>query len=297
MPKNEGVLIRKDNAAALGEVAREFGGIPKSEVGERVERGNAPRKPDHNLISVYNNSAVVLVPSNIVQIYKTGSVQDRSPIMTRELGNVAWHASTPNGVNEGTYAVMLTQATIEGIGKALVAGVVKVRLDDTNEGLFANPQYNNLTSMATEPVGMFKVLYVDTAGDSDTWGFIQLAVPMDEEFDAEITGNTSLGGNQWTYSFKQIEKLTADYGNWTDVSGGWIGAAALNRIEDINAATGVQGNGVDAANLDPAGTGSDTFFIKECPTGTPVRMKRIRFADGTSEFWFSYSNGVDGGCS
>ncbi len=112
-------------------------------------------------------------------------------------------------------------------------------------------------------------------------------------FWAEITGNTSLGSNQWTYSFKEVEKTAAGYGGWTDVDNGRTGTdTAYNFIEDMNDGLTVEGNGVDVDNLD---TANYTFTIQEAPTGLTVEMYEV-FNGTDMEAWFMYENGVDGTC-
>ena len=114
-------------------------------------------------------------------------------------------------------------------------------------------------------------------------------------FWAEITGHTSDGDNQWTYSWEQVEKTSTGYGEWTAVSPSVTGADnAFNTLEDMNAATGTQGNGVDADHLD---TDEFTFTIQPCPTGAIVRLHEVDVSGETdSEYWFVYANGVDGEC-
>lgn len=114
-------------------------------------------------------------------------------------------------------------------------------------------------------------------------------------FWAEITGHTSDGDNQWTYSWKQVEKTSTGYGEWSAISPSVTGSDnAYNTLEDMNAATGTQGNGVDADSLD---TDDFTFTIQPCPTGAIVRLHEVTVSGETDpEFWFVYANGVDGEC-
>jgi hypothetical protein len=114
-------------------------------------------------------------------------------------------------------------------------------------------------------------------------------------FRARIGAATPAGDNQWTYAFVEVEKTAAGYGGWTTLSGGRTGSAR-NTIEDMNSDTGVQGNGVDVANLD---TDAFTFEIQPCPAGNVVWMRTVRFMvddEPTTEYWFDYENGVDGEC-
>ena len=116
-------------------------------------------------------------------------------------------------------------------------------------------------------------------------------------FWAEITGNTSLGNNQWTYSWSRDCKTTAGYGGWDSVTPEVSGADnAYNTIEDINTggAAHIEGNGVDPANID---TDDFTFAMMPCTTGNIVWLRPIFETDtNTAEYWFSYENGVDGSC-
>jgi len=105
--------------------------------------------------------------------------------------------------------------------------------------------------------------------------------------------------NQWLYTFTEVEKTIVDYGaaNFTPVDGGRTGDA-MNLIENINTGNDAhtEGNGVDPANLDPAVTGADTFAIMPCTIGNVVWIRPVVVGEVT-EYWFEYTNGVDGGCT
>jgi len=118
-----------------------------------------------------------------------------------------------------------------------------------------------------------------------------LPSPYRAGFFARISGNTADGTNRWYYSFVEVEKTGAGYDNWTTQAGGRTGTAR-NLSEDINDAAGVQGNGVDLANLD---TADYTFTIQAVPTNGLVRVWETR-TGATTEYWFQYENGVDGTC-
>ena len=131
-----------------------------------------------------------------------------------------------------------------------------------------------------------------------------ILIPGDSGFWAKITGNATDGTNRWKYAFSEVHKSTAGYGGWATLSGGRSGTTstdpARNTIEDMNtgADAHIEGNGVDPANLDPAATGSDTFSIMPCTSDNIVRIRMVTVADtdNTTEYWFSYENGVDGDC-
>jgi len=117
-------------------------------------------------------------------------------------------------------------------------------------------------------------------------------------FWAEITGNAADGTNRWKYAWSEVYKASAGYGGWSALSGGRSGTTtadpARNTIENMNTggASHVEGCGVDVDNLD---TGYYTFSIMPCTTGNIVRVHEVRQGEN-SEYWFSYINGVDGGC-
>ena len=116
-------------------------------------------------------------------------------------------------------------------------------------------------------------------------------------FWAQITGSSADGTNRWKYSWKRLAdvKASAGYGGWQDADPSETGNLnARNTLEDMNAATGTQGNGVDVANLD---TDEYTFTIQACPSGAKVWMREVDVEGETdTEFWFLYANGVDGEC-
>jgi len=103
--------------------------------------------------------------------------------------------------------------------------------------------------------------------------------------------------NRWTYDWERVEKTEEGYGGWTPT--GESGEAnGYNTNEDMNDVTGVQGNGVDVANLD---TPEYTFEIQPAPPGVIVRMRVQESPSSGSEsvvdeYWFTYENGVDGTC-
>jgi hypothetical protein len=109
-------------------------------------------------------------------------------------------------------------------------------------------------------------------------------------FWAKITASTADGTNRWKYSWVEVYKSAAGYAGWSTLTGGRSGTTnARNSIEDMNSGTDVQGNGVDVANL------LGTFALQPCPANCIVRMHQVGFGS-TTEYWFSYANGVDGEC-
>lgn len=124
-------------------------------------------------------------------------------------------------------------------------------------------------------------------------------------FWAKITGNAAADGtpqNRWKYAWSEVEKTSSGYQNgadgWTVLSEGRSGTTstdpAYNSIENMNTKTnGVrEGNGVDPAHID---TADYTFEIMPCTTDNIVWIHEVSEGENT-EFWFEYSNGVDGTC-
>lgn len=106
---------------------------------------------------------------------------------------------------------------------------------------------------------------------------------------AEITSATGIGDNRWAYGIAQVEYLKE--GTWDTVIGGITGVG-YNSIETPNGATGVQGNGVDVANL-PSGV-----EIVPLGVGAVVRAYPVTNCDtGGTEYVLEAVNQVDGTCA
>jgi hypothetical protein len=106
-------------------------------------------------------------------------------------------------------------------------------------------------------------------------------------FPAQITASdpTRAAGSashKWSYTFQGYMPIGADPADWVASA---VTGTAYNLLEISNDTTGIQGNGVDVANL-PAG-----FVVEPVPVDTFVMMHAIGGA-----FWFSYENGIDGVC-
>ena len=107
--------------------------------------------------------------------------------------------------------------------------------------------------------------------------------------------------NRWTYAFEEMTKGTAvGYAAdcWISKEGGRTGTA-YNYKEVYNSDTpGVQGNGIDTSKL-PASPA--TFALSPVPPIGLVEMTEVKFKNGdgdpVTEYWFSYSNAVNGSCT
>ena len=130
-----------------------------------------------------------------------------------------------------------------------------------------------------------------TGGSSNDTVSLASGFRRQPAFTAKISASTSLGNNQWTYTFAEVTKTGTGYTEWTTRTGGRSGTAH-NLFEDMNDGAGIQGNGINIDGADfPEG-----FAVQAVPTGTVVMVHRIVESGGDQEFWFSYVNAVDGEC-
>ncbi len=133
--------------------------------------------------------------------------------------------------------------------------------------------------------GMYK-------GPDQTGAPLIFVPPTTALVEAIISSSTVDGANKrWAYSWAQADKQGVGYAGWTAITGGLTGTNnAFNRYEYLNGSTGQYGNGVTQANL------KGTMAVKPLPNGWPVLLKPVRNSTHAIEYWFSYANGVDGGC-
>ncbi len=109
-------------------------------------------------------------------------------------------------------------------------------------------------------------------------------------FFAKIVNYAVEGTNQWRYTCEQVVKRTTAYTGWHGTN---VHFEAFNTCEHINDGAGVEGNGVDVDN--PSFEG---FSIQPAPVGSIVRVWAVLPSGSpqTTEYWFSYENGIDGEC-
>lgn len=129
---------------------------------------------------------------------------------------------------------------------------------------------------------------------------------------AKISGNTSLGTNQWGYSAEEWKKNGIGYGGFTIVTGGRTATSGQvdqlrNFREEGNTGTGVEMNGVDHSGSSFTDT---NFAMVPAPTGVFVVVHEITFVPSAdaldlptdpplpahTERWFEYENADDGTC-
>ncbi len=121
-----------------------------------------------------------------------------------------------------------------------------------------------------------------------------LSVAPVSEFFARITGTAGVGSNRWSYTWVQAAPEPST-GLWRDAAGGFTSGdygSAYNLAECMNDGAGVEGNGVDRANL-PGG-----WAMKPIPIGSVVKVLLAVSAGaaGVKACWFSQVNLDDGQC-
>ncbi len=171
-----------------------------------------------------------------------------------------------------------------------------VSLSDVRNGSAPSTIANNgATAAQGEPGAMS-----GTRGREESHPITQLSTPPAPQmnrrgdaatFYAKITGNTSLSDNKWSYNFEEV--YLDDSADWVTVSGGrthTTHGTALNTLEANNSSSGVQGNGIDLANLPPE------YEIQPIANGGVHRMEGPLGAPGAQHCVFSCPNGVDGVC-
>lgn len=150
------------------------------------------------------------------------------------------------------------------------------------------------------PVVAFKVY---TRGTLPFWYGIPSAQPVQQPFMARVAAASPSGAstnNRWTYTLREVERrLLVAAVEWVDTTtqpanpGRVVTGFAL--AEANNAATGVQGHGVNVANL------TGTFRTQSIPVGSivlvyPLTVRPALGAEEAVEYWFERTNGVDGAC-
>ena len=172
----KGVTLRPEDAREIAHQVRRMQSVPDKDVGGAGVPGRFLRD-SNNLITIQNETSEDLDVFSIVRVSRdTGSssmftVADTDPNLINKQQAV-WDAEAADEGLTGQYAVLQTNALIGQRGQALLVGVTKVKLDDTNEGDFADPQKDNLTHMKTKDAGKFPVLVVYDDGEADTWGYV-----------------------------------------------------------------------------------------------------------------------------
>lgn len=184
------------------------------------------------------------------------------------------------------------------IGRVQVEGVVPARLFlDSVDHRFADVIAGS-TLLRSRSFGRFEILSLAsgaTASGSEAdlrWALVRRLAGESVRFLARITAAVEETTHKWVYTWEEVTLNTS--GNPTLVSGGRTSAAcgeAINLFERSNTGSGVEGNGVDRANVPPG------FEMKPAPVGLVVWLEGPSPRLPSAPWWtFFYSNADDGMC-
>jgi len=197
------------------------------------------------------------------------------------------HPGPPN--RRGAFFARITAVNADGLHSWK-----RVRLDDGAEDKFGDwpapgaEGTENAISMTGAPAAegdLVRLYLLGQVSGLPRYGFLP---PGSSAIRAKITSSTSIGDNRWSYAFEAVkyDKL----GAWTTIVDGLTGAA-YNSIESNNDDAGVQGNGVDLANL-PTGV-----TLVPIGVGAIVELSAVTNCEtGAVEYVFQAVNQVDGAC-
>jgi len=211
---------------------REVGGGPSRGVG---------RRGGFATIVVTNTTSEVLEPFSIVRVSRSTESEARGNATSGasnyfNLESYVWKASPPDAGLTGQYAVTQARIPVNQNGVALLVGATKVRLDDSEQGEYADPQNNNVEYMKTVALGKYPVLLVDAPGESHTWGYVLLGASMGGVSFAKITAKAG-SSPPYRYSAVVVEHDgTSDFGvnNFEVVAGADLGWNLIN-VQEIGA--------------------------------------------------------------
>lgn len=235
-----------------------------------------------------------------------GIVRLGDPLLDRDDLNEFYRAPafiglTPTGDLLARFAVVLGPAKAGGHARALLEGITPVYVRMISEqDRCADALAGDTAKLRSTTDGPAQLLWVQPPGEravADVALCIARLGPVGlRTLDVELTGAASDGTNKWRYDWREVRKGTGSA--WTVVAGGYTSAThgqAYNGIERPNSGSGVQGNGVDLANL------SGTFALKPLKaaagTGVIVAVRGPYLnAAGVASWTFLATNMVDGSC-
>ena len=142
-----------------------------------------------------------------------------------------------------------------------------------------------------------------TTGTVAIWVGLPTAPPIQRPFVARVTAAAVLAPNRWAYTLREVERRSSPAGvvSWADTTTDPMPGrtvTARNLAEEANAATGIQGHGVNvtAPGFPPGMT------TQPVPIGSIVMAYPITVIPGgvglpeATEYVFERGNGVDGTC-
>lgn len=294
----------------------------------KVQPGDPLRIPAPAYNAFLDASAFAKARSTAPTRSPNGGVQDRSLVLVRndtgldqpqgrvlEIGDilvdipdagdaakvlqgVVIEGLAPTAGNSGALVILRDSIPEGRIGRAALEGVVPARIVlESVDHRFADVTAGS-TLLRSRAFGRFEILsrppgVAASAGDADLrWALVRRLAGESVRFLARITGAVEEGPNKWVYTWEEVALNTS--GNPALVPGGRTSAAAgeaINLFERSNTGSGIEGNGVDRANVPPG------FEMKPAPVGLVVWLEGPAPRIPLAPWWtFFYSNADDGAC-
>ena len=188
----------------------------------------------------------------------------------------------------GMMAILQDPIAPGKIGRAMIFGVSPAREISVVDELHTRATAGESGELVTSEDGPAVILWKSPATQGTRRAYVAILQGESKASSrwARLTGSTELGANRWEYDYELVE--LNDQGEWdtvTDDDDQPVTGTAINTAESGNSDTGIQGNGVDLANL-PNG-----FEIVPIGEGAIVRVF------GVGDSWlFTIANLVDGEC-
>ena len=250
-----------------------------------------------NTVAILNDTGADLPVFSIVRIDKTVTTTTRGGSATtadnyKNLETYVWTATSPDEGLTGQYAILQTQTPINEIGEALLVGVSKVRLDDTDEGDYAEPQYNDIEKMKTSGAGRFPVLVVATPASDDTWGYILLISKTTTTIQAKITDHDST--DWFKHSWEEVELSIGDDGvEWTTKEDGASGLKSDEYACEIHGGGFYPKDTIVELTASTDGDGNTIYLFDGSAIKWRVRLQAIAEDYLTFKTWDGTSEGTE----
>lgn len=206
-----GVVLLPQDAAAIAKASRRVLETPRDLTGPRRTSLPGLRGTRELSVSVKNSTDQDLPAYSIVQIHRSIPTTVVGTIEGCPIGVMVWDVTTPDLSLGGKFGVLQTPCKAGEAAVALLSGVTRIRLDDTDGGDYATPidgEYVKLRTTTT-PTEIF-VLGVDTqdsgaSDSSEVWGYVLLG--SDASAGSLLARITAHAGDEppYLYSAEEVE--------------------------------------------------------------------------------------------
>ncbi len=211
----QGVALSLKDARAIGKAVQRVKAISIVHAGERRGLAGTGETSSELYATVINTSEQDLEAYSVVRLERSAAKQNRGSGDTFPLRHHVWNCELPNAKLSGVYGVLQSKALKGSTAQALIVGITKVRLDDSNEGLLASPLEDSAWGMKTGASGTYPVISVDAVGEADTWGYVALGVwsgsiGSDVVFPVKLSQSGGADGDAttkatWTYDILDLD--------------------------------------------------------------------------------------------